>query len=398
MSLMRRRWNRNPCGVRKVLHKAFKLVCVLTTLSLVLWCCYEFYKNEDVCEVLFKVFHEDEDSIYPELSFSLPNRFNETALRAYNSSFNEENYKLFLHGGAYWDEKMVDVDFNEVKMQLKEFELGTCIYETYYAQRDGLCKNDTIEIKRFDLFERSVFSLHLPSNIPMYSTTIKLKNSFFFDGIRPAAEKFYVNFGYPNQLYRSMSSAFSTWPLRNNGSTKSYRMMFNLKSLEVLRKRQKKDKPCYDKDNYDGKIVQTLMENVGCSPPIWAGNHSYPPCKTNESLKKIHAGNVDQFFRVEFLNGKKYLDPCLNIEKIQIDYVEDNIPSGKGTSDDDEEGWFTLEFIVLTNKFKEIKQVRKYSIQSLVGNAGGYIGLCLGYALWNVPIMIMDLWKHMKRI
>ena len=94
MSLIRRRWNRNPCGVRKVLHNAFKLVCVLTTLSLVIWCCYEFNKNEDVCEVLFKVFHEDEDSIYPELYFGTLNRFNETALRAYHESFNEQNYSL----------------------------------------------------------------------------------------------------------------------------------------------------------------------------------------------------------------------------------------------------------------------------------------------------------------
>ena len=210
---MRWCWNRNPCGMRKVLHNTFKLLCVLGTLSLVIWCCYEFYKNEDVCEVLFKVFHEDKDSIYPELSFSLPNRFNETALRAYYSSFNEKNYNLFLQGGAYWDEKMVDVDFKGVRMELKEFEIATCLYETYYSQRDGRCNNDTIKIKRFDLFERSVFSLHLPSNIPMYSATIKLKNSFFFDGMRPASDTFYVLFGYPNQLYRSMSSAFSTWPL-----------------------------------------------------------------------------------------------------------------------------------------------------------------------------------------
>ena len=175
-------------------------------------------------------------------------------------------------------------------------------------------------------------------------------------------------------------------------------MKFNLKSLEVLRRRQKSNKPCYDRENYDGKIVETLKKNVGCSPPMWVENHSYPPCKTQESFQKIHAENLDQFFRLEFVRGKKYLDPCLNIEKIQIDYVEDNIPSVKGTLDDDEEGWFTLEFILLTNKFKEIKQVRKYSIQSLVGNAGGYIGLCLGYALWNVPIMIVDLWKHIKRI
>ena len=67
-----------------------------------------------------------------------------------------------------------------------------------------------------------------------------------------------------------------------------------------------------------------------------------------------------------------------------------------GQSDDDDEGWFTLEFVVLTNKFKEIKQVRKYSVQSLVGNLGGYIGLCLGYALMNLPSIILEIWKNTK--
>ena len=241
--------------MRKVLHNTFKLLCVLGTLTLVIWCCYEFYKNEDVCEVLFKVFHEDEDSIYPELYFGTLSRFNETALRAYHENFNGQNYKLFLSGGSYWDEKMVDVDFKKVRMQIKDYEIGTCLYETPFAQRDGLCKNDIIKIKRFDFFERSLFSLHLPSNMPMYSATIKLKTSFFYNGIRPATDTFFVLFAYPNQLYRSVSSSFSTWPVRNNASTKSYRMMFYLKSLEVLRRRQKKHKSCYDEENYDEKIV-----------------------------------------------------------------------------------------------------------------------------------------------
>ena len=88
------------------LQNTFKLVCVLATLSLVIWCGYEYYKNEDVCEVLFKTFHEDEDSIYPELSFALPNRFNESALRAYKEGFNEHNYKGFLQAVGYWDKRM----------------------------------------------------------------------------------------------------------------------------------------------------------------------------------------------------------------------------------------------------------------------------------------------------
>ena len=65
---------------------------------------------------------------------------------------------------------------------------------------------------------------------------------------------------------------------------------------------------------------------------------------------------------------------------------------------EDDKGWFKIEFDIAPNDFKEIKQARKYSIQSLVGNAGGYIGLCLGYALWNVPTIILSIWNHIKDI
>ena len=50
-----------------VLHNAFRLVCILTTIALVIWCCIEFNENEDVCEVSFKTFNQDEDSIYPDM-------------------------------------------------------------------------------------------------------------------------------------------------------------------------------------------------------------------------------------------------------------------------------------------------------------------------------------------
>ena len=39
----------------------------------------------------------------------------------------------------------------------------------------------------------------------------------------------------------------------------------------------------------------------------------------------------------------------------------------------------------LSGHFKEIKQIRAYNVQSLIGNAGGYIGLFLGYTLKEMP-------------
>ena len=57
-----------------------------------------------------------------------------------------------------------------------------------------------------------------------------------------------------------------------------------------------------------------------------------------------------------------------------------------------------------SQEYKEIKQVRAYDAQSLIGNAGGYIGLFLGYALRELPSflqiwykIIYDCLQKMKR-
>ena len=175
-------------------------------------------------------------------------------------------------------------------------------------------------------------------------------------------------------------------------------MRFLLKSMEVLRRRQKTQNQCYENDNYDRAIRDEIMKSAGCRPSYWASNLSIPICTTHESFKNLVSEHVDQAVRPN--RTKQYIDPCVDIEKLQIDYVEEDIQIGswnyKREHNEDDE-WFMIEFLILTNKFKEIKQIRKYSVQSLVGNLGGYIGLCLGYALLNLPAVIMGIWKQMKQ-
>ena len=52
-----------------------------------------------------------------------------------------------------------------------------------------------------------------------------------------------------------------------------------------------------------------------------------------------------------------------------------------GNSDD----FFVLHVNFKSHVFKEIKQIRAYNVQALIGNAGGYIGLFLGYTIKELP-------------
>ena len=66
-----------------------------------------------------------------------------------------------------------------------------------------------------------------------------------------------------------------------------------------------------------------------------------------------------------------------------------------GYSDD----FFVLNVNFKAPTFKEIKQVRAYNAQTLIGNAGGYIGLFLGYTLKEIPTFLRNLYKYaIKRL
>ena len=149
--------------------------------------------------------------------------------------------------------------------------------------------------------------------------------------------------------------------------------------------------------DYDDKIMEFIIERSGCKPCMWHTNRSEPLCTTRQSYQKLVSEHFDQFTRLKRRN-KVYLDPCISIEKLQIEFAEENILSKEQYLNDDDDGWLKLIFDIAPHSFKEIKQTRKYSIQGLVGNAGGYIGLCLGYALWNVPTIILGLWNKVKGI
>ena len=169
-------------------------------------------------------------------------------------------------------------------MQLKDYQIEACFYGTMISFRANICKNQTVQIKRLDMFESSYFTLQIPKDAyPTYATTIKIKSSVFPDGIRPTSNNLVIFFSYPNQLSRSMSSAFYKWPLRTNTSTKHYKMRFNLQSMKILRRRSKKQNPCV-KENYDKKLLEGVIEESGCRPNMWFTNRSEPLCKTRKSF------------------------------------------------------------------------------------------------------------------
>ena len=56
------------------------------------------------------------------------------------------------------------------------------------------------------------------------------------------------------------------------------------------------------------------------------------------------------------------------------------------------DGWL-ISVIYGDGEFKEIKQTRAYNLQTLIGNAGGYVGLFVGYSLKEIPYFLEMIFK-----
>ena len=66
--------------------------------------------------------------------------------------------------------------------------------------------------------------------------------------------------------------------------------------------------------------------------------------------------------------------------------------------------WFCVVWRFLNNRFVKTVSKRKIDIQSLVGYIGGYIGICTGLALAQVPEILITIavctkrfWKNLNK-
>ena len=385
----------------KLTHCCFNVLCILATISLVFWCLYEYSKNEDICEILFKRFHEDEESLYPDLTFCVADQFDEMKLKSYNENFTSLGYRNFLAKGDPWDDRYLKVNFFDVTMKLEDHLIETCLRG---ADPTSVCeKLETI--KTSSMFGEKCYTFHFPKGKPMAFAFIKINTSIFDNGIRPKRWDFKIMFSFMNQIYASFAAYFAEWPERSvlDGNA-PYNMLFLLKQMEILRYRKKSNDVCDDSNDYDRRIKENMIKKIGCHPLYWTfDNASTPICSKREDFERFNVEHFDKATR--YRHNGTYLHPCKEFQKFQIEYrdVNDyfagqalNMSEDSNSNKTGDKNWFQIEYQVRVQKFKEIVQIRAYTLQSLVGNVGGYIGLLLGYAILNVPSLLWEAWSYFK--
>ena len=109
----------------------FKIICMCGAIATTVWCCYEFSKNEDMCEVYYKEFLEDNQSIYPDITVMIPYQLNETAFQNSGVGMNISTFKQILRGD-YWDDEMLDVSLEDASLKLDNYMISSCILASHH--------------------------------------------------------------------------------------------------------------------------------------------------------------------------------------------------------------------------------------------------------------------------
>ena len=153
----------------------------------------------------------------------------------------------------------------------------------------------------------------------------------------------------------------------------------------ILRRRVNSKVSCNtESDKYDTFLYQKIADDLNCKPPHWKNIDHQDICNNSEKMIKSH------------FNEKVFLDPE-DLGKIDapcdelVDLDNDMAIYPRGTYERMKEFYKTnpqlscLQFSFLRSPYREITHFRAYNFESLIGNGGGYVGLFLGFAVWQFP-------------
>ena len=220
-----------------------------------------------------------------------------------------------------------------------------------------------------------------------------MKKSIFKYEKRPTSVSkeglFSVSLSYPNQWLRYSNQKIS-WN-QEVFTNESYAMKFYMSTLEIMEYRNKRSKPCSNNwRQEDHEIRNEIIRRVKCYPPYWKNQQKndkfeYPTC-AKKDMRMIYMN----------VSCDNYIEPCRTISKASWYGSEVSTNS----YDDKFEGGYPGRYILMyfsfpRKMFKEIYLVQSFTLETMIGNGGGYIGLCLGYSFLQLPAFLHTSYRRL---
>ena len=114
----------------------FKITCVVSAISMTIYCVHDFSQNEDTTTVSYKTFQEDKNIPYPQLTLCLSDFSLEAELSNTLGLKLDLNAFSDIYVGEKWDDRVLNVDWNIIASRIKDYLIDdTIVYKL-------LCSDD----------------------------------------------------------------------------------------------------------------------------------------------------------------------------------------------------------------------------------------------------------------
>ena len=344
-----------------ILRYCFNSACFVIVFGMtVVWLC-TYLRNEDSVRVDFKTFDFPKGQ-YPMLLFCLIDRFILSELKKYNKTLTVAKYKQYLREKSF-SKEMMDVNFDDVTLNLTNFYIGSFAKFRNGSQWHRFYELPQLTYSGFRDGSRIFRCFGLKSKVTnVESILFRFNSSLYPGGTRPSYPFILVALHLPNQISLRGSLTKDTWPKRNQKKEleKGHKMKFTMQQLEVLKRRNKQNDPYVpDELNFDRIILDEHLEQIGCKAPYHRTDKSLELCDSREKMKETSD---------DLMGKEKPKKACTIASTLTFTYDE---------SDNKHKVYFEV-VLYYPYHLKEVVMVRAVDLQTVIGNAGGYIGLFLG--------------------
>ena len=359
----------------KVLRYVFSLACFSAAFGMTIFWLHRFLKDEDLCLVDYVNYQNALDMPQPMVSICIDYPFIESKLQAYNA--NQDAYVEFLQGKRF-DTRLERLDFEDVTMKITDFYQGDILQWRNGTYKEGDYPNNinTMPHVTFAGFWYGLpikcFGLGLPSKDVKYGyfafNVDHLQNASHGPGtsLSPCAKNsLTLIFHVANQMVLTSDIWTEICPQKNINTEQVVDLMIN--NVEFVQRRNKPNDPCISNyQEYDSNIMKMHIDKIGCRPPYLKTRKNMTSCNTQEKLKDAMVMDLGDA-------ADESTPPCLSVGHFGFitsgAYRPDMVSKGPNYS------WLNL---TPPKKIKVINQVKAVDIQTVIGNAGGYVGLFLG--------------------
>ena len=396
----------------KIPKTVCRLVCFLLAAYMVYKQASRHFRNNDASSISFKEFNKNPQDRYPTFTFCLKSRRSEmyyyfkNSLKAYGIGHKE--YDRLLEGIYGMEEvrhmdiqNISAIDHEDVTLKLQKdvlrgfgFRTKNCNnsvnYGYEYRNNGKYGHNDCPETRKWSGKLPFYVSHQDPKRICFtregdFNDNEKREEDwllFDWETLKEINDAllFQIYVHHPGQLTRVIGKPTFESAIRDL-SDSSY-LALKLSQVSILRRRPDANAPCnIELQDDESRFRKEIVKNVGCVPPYWKtfmpNDSAFGDCKKSTELVDIYRYIIDY---EEVFDG--YVPPCDEMSLVVPFNVKTYSPEGR----------FYIQVTYMEEHYQEIVNVEDFGFESFWANTGGFIGIFLGFSLFQITELIDRLW------